>query len=82
MGVSKNRGMVKMDGENHGSNPMNKGMIWGVFHLFLEGHPYQHFRKRHEKHKKNTTFTEDCGFWLGSNDGHTQPPGNLRVSKE
>ena len=37
MGVSKNRGKLpKMHGENNGSNPMNKWMIWGVFPFFLE----------------------------------------------
>ena len=46
MGVSKNSGkktkwMVKIM-----ENPMNKWMIWGVFPLFLEGHPYpNHFRQ-------------------------------------
>ena len=35
---SKNSGKTpKMDGENHGLNPMNKWMIWGEFsHYFLE----------------------------------------------
>ena len=35
MGVSQKRGeKPKMDGENNGSNPMNKWMIWGVFRYF------------------------------------------------
>ena len=43
MDVSKNRGKTpKMDGENKGSNPMNKWMIWGV-PLFLETPIYVFF---------------------------------------
>ena len=34
MGVSKNNGTPKMDGENNGQNPMNKWMIWGFSHIF------------------------------------------------
>ncbi len=40
--VSKNRGILppKMDGENNGSKPMNKWMIWGeIFPIFLVQHP-------------------------------------------
>ena len=41
MDVSKNNGTPKMDGENNGSNPMNKWRIWGVKNpYFLVQHPY------------------------------------------
>ena len=29
-----------MDGENNGSNPMNKWMIWGVLHPYFWKHLY------------------------------------------
>ena len=40
MGVSKHRGIPKMDGENHGK-PYEKWMIWGEKNpLFSDFHPY------------------------------------------
>ena len=39
LGVSKNRGTPKMDGENNG-NPLLKWMIWGVLTHWVWKHPY------------------------------------------